>query len=101
MKKQEASVNHTNYKHAKNLKFLLKKAKLHNRLNQILQETLPPQLKGITLCLIEEEKVTFVAKSSALAFRIEKQKNALLRIVNELEELSHIKFVSIKVDKIN
>ena len=80
---------------------LVKKAKLHNHLDQLIQTTLPPSLKGITLCLVDEETVSFVAENSALAFRVEKQKNTLLEIINEVEGLTNIKFISIKVDKIN
>ena len=101
MKKQEALINLSYYKDAKGLAALLEKAKHHNHLNQLLKEVIPAQLKGITLCLIQGEKAVFIAENSALAFRAQKQRKDLLVTINELKELSHIKSISIKVNKIS
>ena len=99
MKKQVATTNLNEFKLEEGLEVLLKKAKLHNRLNLLLQGVLPKQFKGITLCLVEEKKVTLIALNSALAYRAEKQINTLLAIVKKVEGLSQIKSISVKVDK--
>ena len=94
-----ATTNLNEFKLEEGLEVLLKKAKLHNRLNLLLQGVLPKQFKGITLCLVEEKKVTLIALNSALAYRAEKQINTLLAIVKKVEGLSQIKSISVKVDK--
>ena len=99
MKKQEASLSLEDLKPQKGAGLLLEKAKLHNHLDLLLQEKLPPQFKGLTLCLVEDKKVTLIAGNSSIAFRAEKQKKTLLAIIQQLESLSKTKFISIIVDK--
>jgi hypothetical protein len=78
---------------------LFEKAKLHNHFNSLLQGLLPPQFKGITLCLVKEQKVTLLAPNPSIAYRAEKQRPALLVIIQQIDGLSFIKTVSIKLDK--
>ena len=80
---------------------LVKKAKLHNNLNLLLQEALPEKLKGIELCLVEEKKVTLIAENSSLAFRAKKQQKILLDIIKKIEGLSKTRSISIAIDKNN
>ena len=77
---------------------LLKKAKLHNHLSALLNKEIPPQLKGLTLCLVEQQKVVLIAENSTIAFRAEKQKKLLLEIINRVEGMPQIQAISIKVD---
>jgi len=97
--KDKTTANLTNFKPHGNLGELFERAKMHNHFNSLLQDLLPPQFKGVTLCLVEEQKATLVAPNPAIAFRAEKQKPTLLAIVQKIEGLSLIKTVSIKLDK--
>ena len=99
MKKQVTKATLKDFKAEESIGLLLKKAKLHNRLNLSLQESLPKQFRGITLCLVEDRKVSLMALNSAIAYRAEKQKKALLDIVKQVEGLSNTKSISIKVDE--
>tara|TARA_B100000767_G_scaffold268355_1_gene288477 strand:+ start:696 stop:1070 length:375 start_codon:yes stop_codon:yes gene_type:complete len=99
LKKQETSTNHSNFKLGSQVGLMLERAKLHNALNEILQEALPQEFSGLSLCLINNKNVVLIAKNSSLAFRAEKQKKALLLIMKNLDGLSDIESISIKVDK--
>ena len=97
--KDKTTANLTNFKPSGGLGELFEKAKKHNHFNSLLQGLLPPQFKGITLCLIKEQKVTLLAPSPSIAYRAEKQRPALLAIIQQIDGLSSIKIVSIKLDK--
>ena len=97
--KDKTTANLTNYKPSGGLGKLFEKAKKHNHFNSLLQGLLPPQFKGITLCLVKEQKVTLLAPSPSIAYRAEKQRPALLAIIQQIDGLSFIKTVSIKLDK--
>ena len=97
--KDKTTTNLTNFKPSGNLGELFEKAKLHNHFNSLLQGLLPPQFKGITLCLVKEQKVTLLAPNPSIAYRAEKQRTALLAIIQQIDGLSLIKTVSIKLDK--
>ena len=97
--KDKTITNLTNFKPSGDLGELFEKAKLHNHFNSLLQGLLPPQFKGITLCLVREQKVTLLAPNPSIAYRAEKQRPALLAIIQQIDGLSFIKTVSIKLDK--
>ena len=97
--KDKTTANLTNFKPNGKLGELFVKAKLHNHFNSLLQDLLPPQFKGITLCLVKEQKAFLLAPSASVAYRAEKQKAALLAIIKKVEGLSLVKTVSIKQDK--
>ena len=97
--KDKTTTNLTNFKPSGDLGELFEKAKLHNHFNSLLQGLLPPQFKGITLCLVKEHKVTLLAPNPSIAYRAEKQRPALLAIIQQIDGLSFIKTVSIKLDK--
>ena len=97
--KDKTTANLTNFKPGGELGEMFEKAKLHNHLNSLLQGLLPPQFKGITLCLVKEQKVTLLAPNPSIACRAEKQQLALLAIIQQIEGLTLIKTVSIKLDK--
>ena len=97
--KDKTTANLTNFKPRGNLGELFEKAKMHNHFNSLLKDLLPPQFKGITLCLVEDQKVTLLAPNPSIAYRAEKQRPALLAIIQQIEGLSLIKTVSIKLIK--
>ena len=97
--KDKTTANLTNFKPSGGLGKLFEKAKQHNHFNTLLQDLLPPQFKGITLCLVKEQKVTLLAPNPSIAYRAEKQQPALLAIIQQIEGLTLIKTVSIKLDK--
>ena len=97
--KDKTTTNLTNFKPSGDLGELFEKAKLHNHFNSLLQGLLPPQFKGITLCLVKEQKVTLLAPNPSIAYRANKQRPALLAIIQQIDGLSSIKIVSIKLDK--
>ena len=96
----KTTTNLTNFKPAGGLGSLFEKAKMHNHLNSLFQKALPSKLNGLTLCLVEEQKVTLLATNASVAFRAEKQRKTLLSIVHQLDGLSHTTSVSIKIEKI-
>jgi len=79
---------------------LFEKAKMHNHLNSLFQKALPSKLNGLTLCLVEEQKVTLLATNASVAFRAEKQQKLLLSLVQQVDGLSNTKSVSIIIEKI-
>ena len=97
--KDKTTANLTNFKPSGELGEMFEKAKMHNHLNTLLQGLLPSQFKGITLCLVKEQKVTLLAPNPSIAYRAEKQQLALLAIIQQIDGLSFIKTVSIKLDK--
>ena len=97
--KDKTTINLTNFKPTGGLGELFEKAKKHNHLNSLFQDLLPPQFEGITLCLVKGQKVTLLAPSPSVAYRAEKQHSALLSIIQQIDGLSLIKTVSIKLDE--
>ena len=97
--KDKTTTNLTNFKPSGDLGKLFEKAKKHNHFNSLLQDLLPSQFKGITLCLVKEQKVTLLAPNPSIAYRAEKQRPALLAIIQQIDGLSLTKTVSIKLDK--
>ena len=97
--KDKTTANLTNFKPTGELGEMFEKAKLHNHLNSLLQGLLPTQFKGITLCLVKEQNVTLLAPNPSVAYRAEKQQPALLAIIQQIDGLTLVKTVSIKLDK--
>ena len=97
--KDKTTANLTNFKPSGELGEMFEKAKLHNHLNSLLQGLLPPQFKGVTLCLVKEQKVTLLAPNPSIAYRAEKQRPALLAIIQRIDGLSSINTVAITLDK--
>ncbi len=93
--------NPTNIKAGGSLGLLFEKAKSHNWLNAQLKNKLPSELGGLSLSLVDNQKVFLVAKNSSLAFRAQKQKTKLLSIIKKIDGLAETKSLSIKVDEKN
>ena len=97
--KDKTTANLTNFKPSGGLGELFEKAKKHNHFNSLLQDLLPSQFKGIALCLVKDQNVTLLAPNPSIAYRAEKQRPELLAIIQQIDGLSLIKTVSIKLDK--
>ena len=97
--KDKTTANLTNFKPSGGLGELFEKAKKHNHFNSLLQGMLPPQFKGITLCLVKEQRVTLLAPNPSIAYRAEKQRPVLLAVIQQIDGLSSINSVVIKLDK--
>jgi len=93
--------NPTNFKVGSNLSSLFERAKEHNNLNSLLKAQFSDQFKGLDLCFLDTKNVTLMAKNSSVAFRAEKQKTKLLSLIKQIEGLTNIKSIAIKVDKKN
>jgi len=93
--------NPTNFKVGSNLSSLFEKAKEHNKFNSKIKAQFPGQFKGLTLCFLNTQSLTLLAKNSSIAFRAEKQKTLLISLIKQIEGLTNIKSITIKVDKKN
>jgi len=93
--------NPTNFKVGSDLSTLFEKAKEHNHFNSLLKTQFSGQFKGLNLCFLSSQSVTLLAKNSSIAFRAEKQKTKLLSLIKQIEGLTDIKSITIKVDKKN
>ena len=93
--------NPTNFTVSSNLGSLFEKAKEHNRLNSLLKDQFSDLFKGLDLCFLDSQSATLLAKNSSIAFRAEKQKTNLLSLLKQIEGLTNIKSITIKVDKKN
>ena len=79
---------------------MFEKAKLHNRLNFEFQSQIPSELIGLTLSLVENQKVFLVAKNPSIAYRAQRQKKLLLSIIKKIDGLSDTKSLAVRVDEI-
>ncbi len=73
-------------------------ARAFNQLNDQLSTLLPEAFKALSLCALKDGAATFVTNNQAVAFRAQKQHNVLLDIVKNLEDLSGVQKIIIKVD---
>jgi hypothetical protein len=93
------TTNLTNFRPAGALGGLFEKARIHNQLNDQLQELLEGEFKDLSLCLVDVDSVTLIAPNSALAYKANKQQRALLEIVQQIHSLSNTTKLLIKVNK--
>ena len=93
------TTNITNYNPKGGLGELLSRAKSHNRFDAQLQPLLADQFKDIHLCLIKDNVATFIVSNASTAFRANKQRSKLLGIVKQIDKLSTIEKVVIKLNK--
>lgn len=77
---------------------LFQKARVLNYLNEQLSEYLPEYFTSLSLCVIENNTITFVTDNQAIIFRAKKQNDILLNAIRQIELLTHIETVIIKVD---
>ena len=93
--------NPTNFNSKSRLGILFEKAKSHNRYDALLKNELPSELTGLSLCLVEGQRVFLAAKNPSVAFRAKRQKTKLLSIIKQIKGLTEIKSLSIRVDEKN
>jgi len=67
--------NPTNFKAAGKLGKMFEKAKSHNRFNSAFQSQLPSELSGLSLSLVDDQKVFLVAKTLLLPIALKDKKN--------------------------
>ena len=91
--------NHTNFKAGGKLGTMFEKAKSHNRFNSEFQSQIPTELNGLTLSLVDDQKVFLIAKNPSVAYRAQRQKKLLISIIKKIDGLSDTKFLVIKVDE--
>ena len=91
--------NPRNFSPTGSLGLLFERAKSHNHVNKLLKGALPTELSGLSLCLIEGNKVFLVAKNPSTAFRAKKQKTKLLSILKKIDSLSGVELLSISIDE--
>ena len=91
--------NPTNFKIGSNLSSLFEKAKLHNRFNSEFQSQVPTELNGLTLSLVDDQKVFLIAKNASVAYRAKRQKKLLISSIKKINGLSDTKSVAVRVDE--
>ncbi|MDA7440596.1 hypothetical protein N8823_02085 [Candidatus Pseudothioglobus singularis] len=91
--------NPTNFKAKGKLGTMFKKAKSHNRFNTEFQSQIPAELNGLTLSLVNDQKVFLVAKNASVAYRAKRQKKLLISIIKKIEGLSDTKSLTVRVDE--
>ena len=93
--------NPTNFNPKSRLGILFEKARSNNRYDAMLKSELPSELAGLSLSLVQDQKVFLVAKNVSLAYRAKRQKTKLLSIIKQIKGLTEIKSLAIRVDEKN
>ena len=91
--------NPTNFKAEGKLSSMFEKAKSHNRFNSEFQSQVPAELNGLTLSLVDDQKVFLIAKNASVAYRAKRQKKLLISIIKKIGGLSDTKSLTIRVDE--
>ena len=91
--------NPTNFKAGGKLARMLEKAKSHNRFNSEFQSQAPAELNGLTLALVDGQKVFLIAKNASVAYRAKRQKKLLISIIKKIDGLSDTKSLAVRVDE--
>ena len=91
--------NPTNFKAEGKLGTMFEKAKSHNRFNSEFQSQVPCELNGLTLSLVDDQKVFLIAKNPSIAYRAQRQKKLLISIIRKIDGLSDTKSLAVRVDK--
>jgi hypothetical protein len=96
--KKNNTTNLSNFTPKGKLGALFAQARMFNRLNDQLSTLLPDAFKTLSLCALKDNTATFVTHNQAVAFRAQKQQDTLLDILKNLDALSNIQKIIIKVD---
>ena len=91
--------NPTNFKAEGKLGTMFEKAKSHNRFNSEFQSQIPVELNGLTLSLVDDQKVFLIAENASVAYRAKRQKKLLITIIKKIDGLSDTKSLTIRVDE--
>jgi hypothetical protein len=92
------TTNLSNFTPKGKLGVLFAQARMFNQLNDQLSTLLPEAFKTLSLCALKDNTATFVTHNQAVAFRAQKQQDALLDILKNLDALSSVQKIIIKVD---
>ncbi|MDG2354000.1 MAG: hypothetical protein P8L86_04215 [Gammaproteobacteria bacterium] len=92
------TTNLSNYTPKGKLGVLFAQARAFNQLNDQLSTLLPEAFKTLSLCTLKDGVATFVTHNQAVAFRAQKQQDFLLGIIKNLDALSSVQKIIIKVD---
>ncbi|SFV83996.1 hypothetical protein MNB_SUP05-9-881 [hydrothermal vent metagenome] len=92
------TTNLSNFTPKGKLGVLFVQARMFNRLNDQLSTLLPEAFKTLSLCALKDNTATFVTHNQAVAFRAQKQQGVLLDILKNLDTLSSVQKIIIKVD---
>lgn len=96
--KKNKTTNLSNFTPKGKLGVLFAQARAFNQLNDQLSVLLPEAFKTLSLCTLKDGVATFVTHNQAVAFRAQKQQNTLLDIVKNLDDLSSVQKIVVKVD---
>ena len=97
--KDKTKENPTNFKAGGKLSSMFEKAKSHNRFNSEFQSQIPAELSGLTLSLVDDQKVFLIAKNASVVYRAKRQKKLLISIIKKINGLSDTKSVAVRVDE--
>ena len=78
---------------------MFEKAKSHNRFNSEFQSQIPTELNGLTLSLVDDQKVFLIAENASVAYRAKRQKKLLISIIKKIDGLSDTKSLAVRVDE--
>jgi hypothetical protein len=92
------TTNLSNFTPKGKLGVLFVQARMFNQLNDQLSTLLPEAFKTLSLCALKDHTATFVTHNQAVAFRAQKQQGVLLDILKDLDTLSSVQKIIIKVD---
>jgi hypothetical protein len=59
----------------------------------------PAELNGLTLSLVDDQKVFLIAENASVAFRAKRQKKLLISIIRKIDGLSDTKSLAVRVDE--
>ena len=91
--------NPTNFKARGKLGSMFEKARSHNRFNTEFQSQIPSELNGLTLSLVDDQKIFLIAENASVAFRAKRQKKLLISIIRKIDGLSDTKSLTVRVDE--
>jgi hypothetical protein len=96
--KKSNTTNLSNFTPEGKLGALFVQARMFNRLNDQLSTLLPGAFKALSLCALKDNTATFVTHDQSVAFRAQKHHDILLDALKNLDTLSNVQKVIIKVD---
>jgi hypothetical protein len=77
---------------------IFRQARMINYFNNKLKNLLPKVFKTISISAIKDNKIFLATPDNTVAFRAKKQLKSLLEIIKEIDGLTHIKEIIIKIE---
>lgn len=97
MYKHKTTTKLTDFNPKGKLGLLFTQARMFNHCNDQLSQTLPDNLKSLSLCMIKNDLATFVTNNQASAFLAQKQQKTLLNALQKIDGLPTIRKIVVKV----